>query len=107
MEFCENCKSIMKTKRESEKTTLVCSCGHEKEVERKVMKEKAEQSKDVEVVHDTRDPLAVYPHKCSKCGYGKAQLISKGIWYSDEDEVIEYKCGKCGYHEKDQDQKIT
>ncbi|MBW3023146.1 hypothetical protein KY308_03515 [Candidatus Woesearchaeota archaeon] len=46
-----------------------------------------------------KNPLAVYPHKCKKCGYEKAQLIECGIWIADEDCVVKYKCGKCGFVE--------
>ncbi len=45
------------------------------------------------------NPLAQFDHKCKKCGHPKAELINKGIWYSDEDEVVQYKCGKCGHIE--------
>ncbi len=61
--------------------------------------EKTEKSRPIEVVED-KNPLAVYDHKCKKCGYDKAQLIEIGIWYSDEDDVVRYKCGRCGYVEK-------
>ena len=46
------------------------------------------------------NPLASYPHVCKKCGYDKAQIISKGIKISDEDELMEYVCGRCGLHER-------
>ena len=37
----------------------------------------------------------------------KAQLVSKGIWISDESEVTEFACGKCGYHERADGIKVT
>ncbi len=73
-----------------------------------IMKEKMAPKKELDVITDTTHPLAVYDHVCKKCGYGKAMLISKGVWYTDEDEVMEYVCGKCGLHEKVTDgSKIT
>ena len=96
----------MNVKKDGTEPLLACSCGHRQRPEKTSMKEKVSQPKKIDVVTDTIHPLAVYSHKCKKCGYGKAQVISRGIWYSDEDEVIEYVCGKCGCHEKDPDQKI-
>ena len=107
MEFCPKCKSILAPKKENGETLLVCSCGFKKAVEKKEMREKGKKDTKIDIVHDETNPLAVYPHKCKKCGYGKAQLISKGIWYSDEDEVIEYVCGKCGAHEREEGIKVT
>jgi DNA-directed RNA polymerase subunit M/transcription elongation factor TFIIS len=43
---------------------------------------------------------ATYEHKCSNCGYGKAQVIDCGVFYSDEDNLIFLKCGKCGASER-------
>jgi DNA-directed RNA polymerase subunit M/transcription elongation factor TFIIS len=107
MEFCEKCGAMMKPKK-GNTSRVVCSCGHERMITRTTMKEKVKPSRPVEVVDDPINPLAVYPHKCKKCGFGKAQLISKGVWYTDEDEVVEYVCGKCGFHEKLSDgSKIT
>lgn len=88
-------------------TILKCDCGHEKPMKRTTMTEIPKPQKKIEVVEEGINPLAVYDHKCSKCGFEKAQMISKGIWYSDEDEVIEFVCGKCGFHEKMKGQKIT
>jgi len=107
MEFCNKCGAIMRPEKDDKKF-LLCSCGNRKTTGRTVMTETMAVHKDLEVIHDTINPLAVYPHKCSKCGFGFAQLISKGVWYTDEDEVMEYVCGKCGLHEKITDgSKIT
>lgn len=98
---------MMKPSKE-DKSVLECSCGARMAIGRSVITEKMAVHKELEVIHDTINPLAVYPHKCSKCGFDKAQLISKGVWYTDEDEVVEYVCGKCGLHEKITDgSKIT
>lgn len=99
MEFCTKCGAIMKPSR-TKPGMLVCSCGNSQPISKTTMKESAKPHKDIEVVHDTINPLAVYPHKCKKCCFDRAQLISKGVWYTDEDEVIEYVCGRCGFHEK-------
>ena len=99
MEFCKKCGAIMRPAKD-DKTIIECSCGNRKTITHAVMKEKMAAHKELDVIHDTINPLAVYPHKCKKCGFDKAQLISKGVWYTDEDEVIEYVCGRCGLHEK-------
>ena len=106
MEFCPKCKSILAPKKENEKTILACSCGFRKEIEKKEVIEKIKPAKKIPIIHDETNPLAVYPHKCKKCRYDKAQLISKGIWYCDEDEVIEYVCGRCGFHERAEGLKV-
>lgn len=65
-----------------------------------IIKEKIHHRKEEEIrVATEGNPLAVYPHKCSKCGYEKAELIEVGIEISDEDQRIRYKCGKCGHVE--------
>jgi len=45
-------------------------------------------------------PRPPSPHKCSKCGYEKAELIEKGVMYTDEDYAYYFKCGRCGHVEK-------
>ncbi|MFQ5474311.1 MAG: hypothetical protein ACE5DM_00590 [Candidatus Nanoarchaeia archaeon] len=108
MEPCPNCKILMKVRREPGLTYISCDvCHYAKSLDKKEITDKVRHDRPVEVVTDEIHPLAVYPHKCKKCGFEKAQMISKGIWYSDEDECIEYVCGKCGRHEKAEGQKIT
>tara|TARA_Y100000310_G_scaffold334914_3_gene415714 strand:- start:561 stop:827 length:267 start_codon:yes stop_codon:yes gene_type:complete len=58
-----------------------------------------DQAERIEVASD-RNLLAVYDHKCKKCGHGKAELIEKMAWYSDEDNTYQLKCGKCGFIEQ-------
>jgi len=62
-------------------------------------KEKEEIEKKGGGVIKDEDIYASYPHKCKKCGFGKAEMLSMGPWYSDEDTVVQYKCGKCGFAE--------
>ena len=101
--FCPKCGSILTNK--SGKPTLSCKCGYEsnKKVSINEIKRKPEfVSNEPEEIH----PLATYTHECSKCGFNRAQLISKGIWYTDEDEVHEYVCGKCGNHDRAEGHKV-
>jgi ribosomal protein S27AE len=51
-------------------------------------------------VAEDKNEFATYSHKCTKCGYDKAQIIDLGIWYGDEDNIIRLRCGKCGFAEQ-------
>ena len=64
-----------------------------------ILNEKIVHKKEDFRVATEENIMAVYPHKCQKCGYEKAQLIECGIGIGDEDPVIRYKCGKCGHVE--------
>lgn len=104
MEFCENCGALMRVR----ETMLVCSCGNLRDMtKRQVIREtiRSNQAKRTGILEDS-NPLATYPHTCKKCGHDKAQILSKGVWVSDEDEVVEYVCGKCGFHERAEGLKI-
>jgi len=68
-------------------------------MDKNIISEKISHKKETFGAVSDKNPLAVYPHKCRKCGYDFAQLIEPGIWIGDEDAVIRYKCGKCGYVE--------
>jgi len=85
------------------KSFLICdSCGFELEsLEKLKFREKNAVEKVVgQGVVLEQNFLADYEHICRKCGYNKAQIIDKGIYYSDEDNLILLKCGKCGYCER-------
>lgn len=104
--FCPDCGSILVTRDFFGKTALTCKCGYMDTKPslstKETIKKKESVGEGAEEVH----PLATYDHVCSKCGFDKAQLISKGIWYTDEDEVQEYVCGRCGNHDRLEGHKV-
>jgi len=97
--FCPTCGSILKT--------TVCSCGFilKKEDQGTVHNERYPEKKTLGIA-DEENPLATIQHTCKKCGYGLAELASKGIFYSDEDENAMFVCGKCGHQEEVEGHKI-
>ena len=95
MPFCKNCGAILKSRH----GLLVCSCGCHPEQKKNSITEVQKPAAPMRVMSDDQDHLAVYDHECSECGFKKAQLMSKGIQYSDEDEELEFICGKCGHHD--------
>ena len=58
-----------------------------------------DQAQRIEVADD-KNILAVFNHKCKKCGHDKAEMLEIGAFYSDEDSVVRMKCGKCGLVEQ-------
>jgi len=86
---------------------FVCSCGYIAKPDKEHVNEEIKSTYVLKIVESTINPLAAHKHKCSKCGFGKAQLASKGIQYSDEDEELYFVCGKCGHHDKPDGLKVT
>ena len=102
MEFCPKCKSILIPKMENGKLVIHCSyCGYSRGAkvgEALVETEKMPRREEVgEGVVDSINEFATYDNKCEKCGFGKAQIVDMGQWYSDEDNIIILRCGKCGW----------
>ena len=92
-------------KKEGEKFFLVCkSCNFFQEVfnysDLKSKNVLADNKKVGEGFVKGDNELATYDNICKKCGYGKAQIIDMGIFYSDEDNLILLKCGRCGNSER-------
>ena len=102
MEYCHECGSVTWPK----DGKLVCKNNHIQDITKSELKEKIVSNSKIEVIDQEVHSLATYDHTCSKCGFKKAQLISKGIWCSDEDEVMEFVCGKCGFHERTDGAKV-
>ena len=104
MKFCEKCNGIAKIMKENDRTFLKCmNCGFSKEIsegESLVTKEKIKKRRRECAFIKDENPAATFPHKCSKCGYDKAELIEKGVMVSDEDYAYFFRCGKCGHVEK-------
>ena len=104
MEFCPKCKSVLIPRMEGEKFMINCSCcGYSRKAKKGEVLIECEKMPKVEEVGEgvvsSINEFATYDHKCEKCGYGKAQIVDMGQWYSDEDNIIVLRCGKCGWAE--------
>ena len=101
--FCTTCGGLLVPKKTPYGKWMSCPKGHpQKELCQDVeatVEENTQQMKKIEA-SDGINILAVHDHVCKKCGYGKAQLIEKMAWYSDEDNTYQMKCGKCGFIEQ-------
>jgi transcription factor S len=102
MRFCQLCGCLMKL----ENKKYVCSCGNfEYAKENKILEKNTGSKEELRVLESEINPLAVHDHICPICGFGKAQVVSRGVSVSDEDEMFEYVCGKCGHHDPEDGQK--
>ena len=104
LKFCSKCKALLSPQKKSGKIFLKCNnCGffEESHGDFLIAREKIEQPKKIgKGFVDDGNSFATYNNKCKKCGYGKAQVLDMGIFYSDEDNLIFLKCGRCGFSER-------
>jgi len=100
--FCEKCGKILKIENNNEEVKGICDCGFSKIMVVESSEEIIRFEKGKGAIED-KNIMATFPHKCSKCGYDKAQVIELGVWFSDEAGVVRYKCGKCGFAQQDKD----
>lgn len=101
--FCKICGTLLVPKKTPYGKWMACPNGHtqpELNQENKIQNEKNNRRGTKIEVADEQNILAVYHHKCQKCGYELAQLIEIMASYSDEDNTYQMKCGKCGYIEQ-------
>lgn len=99
IKFCPKCKGILILA----KGKAVChSCGFTRDAKGILSSsEKLPEKEEIgEGAIKGENIFATYDHECKKCGYGKAQVIDCGVFYSDEDSIIFIRCGKCGFSEK-------
>ncbi len=98
--FCKTCGTLLLPKKTQYGKWMACPAGHiQQEIvtTAEILTEKNIHPAKPISVGDGKNILAVHDHTCPKCGYGKAELMEIGAFYSDEDNVCKYKCGKCGY----------
>ena len=105
MMFCPKCKSILRPKKEGEKTIWFCSCGYTnaknkvksiKEEERKVeVAEMEVVDKEVETLPITTDDA------CPECGNREAHYWMIQTRAGDEPETKFMKCTKCKHTWRD------
>ena len=101
--FCKICKSLLVPKKTPYGSWLSCPHGHiQPELNQTAVQSVKAPGTEVKRVGilDCDNRLAVYDHKCLKCGHNKAELIERSCSYSDEDNIYQMKCGKCGFIEQ-------
>ncbi len=98
--FCKTCCTLLRPKKTNYGEWLACPHGHtQPELNQDKVVTKSENLvpvKRIEIMDD-KNLVAVYDHKCPKCGHDKAELIEISCFYSDEDNIYRMKCGKCGH----------
>ncbi|MBU0460677.1 MAG: hypothetical protein KKH52_02955 [Nanoarchaeota archaeon] len=101
--FCKQCGAILVPKKTEYGKWMSCPHGHTQpelnQENKPVITKNREKVEKIEV-NDGENILAVYDHKCKKCGYEKAEMREIGAFYGDEDNVVRMKCGKCGHVEQ-------
>lgn len=93
MSFCPKCGSILLPKQVDGKTLMGCSCGYT-EVPKEI-KEKVEETKEIEVVDKDFEHLPEVDEECPKCKNIGAHYWTKQMRSGDEPETMFYKCKKC------------
>ncbi len=95
MEYCKSCGAMLVKITDGK---FLCSCGALNDIQQRIKIETSDVVQDLGIMDQTVHPLATHDYTCSKCGFSKAQLVSKGVSYGDEDDHFAYVCGKCGHH---------
>lgn len=105
MIFCE-CGKIMEIRDDGLRMAF-CLCGRKQVVLGGELTAEDNNPKNEmrnsEVVKEEHKGVGGFPHNCSKCGFGEADVIDLGIAYSDEAAVYLFKCKKCGWSERQSD----
>lgn len=101
--FCKTCGRLLVPKKTEYGKWMSCPEGHSQpklnQDSNQTISKNINQAKKITVADD-KNILAVFDHKCKRCGYGKAEMREIGSFYSDEDAVVKMKCGKCGFVEQ-------
>lgn len=104
MDFCQSCGAMLTRMDEG---SLLCACGSRQQPKKATLRERMPQPQAIDVVDRQINPLATHDHACKRCGFPKAEILTKGTIVTDEDEFFMWRCGKCGYSEKADGLKVT
>jgi len=94
MEFCPECKSLMRPMKKNNKTVMGCSCGHTKKEVAQTIVETIAKPKEVEIVSD-EETLPITKEECEKCGNKEAYYWLQQTRAGDEPETKFLKCTQC------------
>ena len=99
MQFCEKCKAVLVTKKEKDRTFLICrKCGHKVTDYKPV--EIAEDIKkkpldDVIIIEKKEEALPKTKTVCPKCGNKEAVWWLQQTRSSDEAPTLFLRCTQC------------
>lgn len=101
--FCKTCSSLLIPRTTPYGKWMSCPQGHSQPEVQQESKTTIQNNplpgKHIEVM-DGENRLAVYTHRCKRCGHDLAELLEISASYSDEDNTYRMKCGKCGQVEQ-------
>lgn len=97
--FCALCGSILRPKKEGEKTVMACSCGYSnsdtgmaKITEAKIP---AKEERRFEAASEDKISAPVTEIECPKCHHGKAYYWTRQTRAGDEGETKFHQCVQC------------
>ncbi len=101
MKFCEKCGCILVSKKENNKTFLVCrKCGFKIEYNHSIqIKEEIKKNPmdEVVVLDKQNEALPKIKVFCPKCGHNEAVWWIRQTRSADEAPTTFYRCTKCKY----------
>lgn len=103
--YCSICNKLVAFEEKNGVLYEICECGKKCFVEKKVLVSEKQPNKiklGAGVVEEDKS-LNGFPHVCSKCGYGQADITDLGAPYGDESNIYILKCKKCGHSERQTD----
>lgn len=103
MFFCKKCKTLMRPKKQGEKTVMVCPrCGwitESLEKQDNVIKISLREKKETVVINEREEmkKMSTIEAECPKCGHNRAVwwlVQTRGV---DEPATRFFRCAKCRY----------
>ena len=91
--FCPECGALLMPR--PGKKTVECSCGYKSKEAVTALREKAKETKKVEVIDKEIEPHPLVDSECPKCKHTKAYFWTVQTRASDEPETKFFKCEKC------------
>jgi DNA-directed RNA polymerase subunit M len=106
VEFCPKCSNLLRKEVLDGKSTLVCKCGYQQELEQSleeinetINRKKEALEKNLIIVSE-EDKISIHlkvKQDCPKCGYREAEAWQEQTRSADEPSTSFFRCVKCKY----------
>src|SRR4030042_5073806 len=101
LNFCPVCKSLLSVRKERDKVIGYCSCGFKRDSGVEISSSETNKNKVDEAGVIKENINEGFLHKCSKCGWGHAELSELGEILNSEASVCLYTCKKCRHEDRE------